>query len=44
MEPILQAWAEDPSGPRPYAAGSWGPAAASALVARDGATWAEEAW
>ena len=32
----------DPSGPRPYAAGSWGPAAASALVARDGCAWAEE--
>ena len=32
----------DPTGPRPYAAGSWGPAAASALVARDGCAWAEE--
>jgi glucose-6-phosphate 1-dehydrogenase len=30
------------AGPRPYAAGSWGPAAASAMVARDGCTWAEE--
>jgi glucose-6-phosphate 1-dehydrogenase len=29
-------------GPRHYVAGSWGPAAASALVARDGCTWAEE--
>ena len=42
VEPILQAWAADPIGPRPYAPGSWGPAAASALVARDGCTWAEE--
>ena len=41
--PVLQAWADDPAGPRPYAAGSWGPAAASALVARDGCAWAEEA-
>jgi glucose-6-phosphate 1-dehydrogenase len=41
--PILEAWAADPAGPRPYAAGSWGPAAASALVARDGCAWAEEA-
>jgi glucose-6-phosphate 1-dehydrogenase len=41
--PILDAWAADPAGPRPYAAGSWGPAAASALVARDGCAWAEEA-
>ena len=42
VEPILEAWAADPVGPRPYAAGGWGPAAASALVARDGCTWAEE--
>ena len=40
--PVLDAWAADPSGPRGYAAGSWGPAAASALVARDGNAWAEE--
>jgi len=40
--PILDAWAADPNPPRPYAAGSWGPAAASALVARDGCAWAEE--
>jgi glucose-6-phosphate 1-dehydrogenase len=42
VEPVLQAWAGDTLGPRPYAAGSWGPAAASALVARDGSAWAEE--
>ncbi len=42
VEPILHAWAADPAGPRPYAPGSWGPAAASALVARDGNAWAEE--
>jgi glucose-6-phosphate 1-dehydrogenase len=42
VEPILHAWAADPTGPRPYAAGGWGPAAASALVARDGCAWAEE--
>jgi glucose-6-phosphate 1-dehydrogenase len=42
VEPILHAWAADPTGPRPYTAGSWGPAAASALVARDGCAWAEE--
>ncbi len=42
VEPILQAWAQEPSGPRAYAAGSWGPPAASALVARDGFSWAEE--
>jgi glucose-6-phosphate 1-dehydrogenase len=42
VEPILDAWAADATGPRPYSAGSWGPAAASALVARDGFSWAEE--
>jgi glucose-6-phosphate 1-dehydrogenase len=40
--PVLEAWAADPTPPRPYAAGSWGPPAASALVARDGCAWAEE--
>jgi glucose-6-phosphate 1-dehydrogenase len=40
--PILEAWAEDSEPPRSYAAGSWGPAAASSLIARDGFAWAEE--
>jgi glucose-6-phosphate 1-dehydrogenase len=43
VEPILDAWRKDTAGPRPYAAGSWGPAAASALIARDGFAWDEEA-
>ena len=42
VEPILDAWQRDEAGPRPYAAGTWGPAAASALVARDGYAWSEE--
>lgn len=42
VEPVLHAWARDETGPRPYAAGSWGPPAASALVARDGGAWHEE--
>ncbi|HWH80616.1 MAG TPA: glucose-6-phosphate dehydrogenase [Burkholderiaceae bacterium] len=42
VEPVIDAWARDGAGPRPYAAGTWGPAAASALVARDGFAWAEE--
>ncbi len=42
VEPVLNAWERDSSGPRPYSAGTWGPAAASALVARDGYAWAEE--
>jgi glucose-6-phosphate 1-dehydrogenase len=42
VEPILDAWAQDANGPRTYAAGTWGPPAASAMVARDGCTWDEE--
>ena len=42
VEPILDAWRADPNGPRPYAAGSWGPPASSAMVARDGFAWDEE--
>jgi len=42
VEPILRAWQGDDAGPRPYAAGTWGPPAASALVARDGYIWSEE--
>ncbi|MBS0561553.1 MAG: glucose-6-phosphate dehydrogenase [Proteobacteria bacterium] len=40
-EPILDAWAARPEAPRPYAAGSWGPTAAIALIERDGRTWHE---
>ena len=42
VEPILEAWQAADAPPRPYMAGSWGPAAASALVARDDNTWSEE--
>jgi glucose-6-phosphate 1-dehydrogenase len=42
VEPIAHAWASDPNGPRPYAAGTWGPPASSAMIARDGSTWDEE--
>ncbi|WP_395703817.1 glucose-6-phosphate dehydrogenase [Aquabacterium sp.] len=42
VEPILDTWAADPNGPRAYAAGTWGPPASSAMVARDGCTWDEE--
>jgi glucose-6-phosphate 1-dehydrogenase len=42
VEPVLDVWARDDSAPRPYAAGSWGPPAASALVAREGHAWDEE--
>jgi glucose-6-phosphate 1-dehydrogenase len=43
IEPILQGWAESGEAPKPYIAGSWGPAAAIALIERDGRTWFEDA-
>ncbi|WP_137896071.1 glucose-6-phosphate dehydrogenase [Ramlibacter sp. 2FC] len=43
VEPILDHWARDTEGPRPYATGTWGPSAASAMIARDGFCWSEEA-
>ena len=42
VEPVIEAWQADDAPPRAYAAGTWGPAAASALVARDGNAWSEE--
>ncbi|RZT09063.1 glucose-6-phosphate 1-dehydrogenase [Duganella sp. CF402] len=42
VEPILNNWESDESYPLPYASGTWGPAAASALIGRDGLQWREE--
>jgi glucose-6-phosphate 1-dehydrogenase len=42
IDPIRAAWDADDDGPRPYAAGTWGPAASSALIARDGFAWHDE--
>jgi len=42
VEPILDTWENDASDLKTYNAGSWGPPAASAMVARDGFAWAEE--
>jgi glucose-6-phosphate 1-dehydrogenase len=42
VEPILEAWKTDTNAPRPYAAGTWGPSAVSAMIARDGFCWSEE--
>ncbi len=42
VEPILDHWRHDTHEPRPYAAGTWGPSAASAMIARDGYCWSEE--
>ena len=43
VEPLLDHWRKDTQGPRPYAAGTWGPSASSAMIARDGHCWNEEA-
>jgi glucose-6-phosphate 1-dehydrogenase len=43
VEPILDFWEQDDTDPMPYTAGTWGPAAASALIGRDGLQWREEA-
>lgn len=42
VEPMVEHWTNDPQGPRMYAAGSWGPSASSAMIARDGYCWSEE--
>ena len=42
IDPIREAWDADHDGPRPYAAGSWGPTTSSSLIARDGFTWYDE--
>lgn len=42
VEPILEHWRSEDRAPRPYAAGTWGPSAASAMIARDGHCWIEE--
>ena len=42
VEPVIEAWSASPDMPRPYAAGSWGPTASIALIARDGRTWNED--
>ncbi len=42
VEPIIDHWLHDSTGPRPYAAGTWGPSASSAMIARDGFCWSEE--
>jgi glucose-6-phosphate 1-dehydrogenase len=42
VEPVLDHWRHAAQEPRPYAAGTWGPSAASAMIARDGYCWSEE--
>jgi glucose-6-phosphate 1-dehydrogenase len=42
VEPILEYWQKDANPPRPYAAGTWGPSASSAMIAKDSFCWDEE--
>jgi len=42
VEPLLDHWAGDAQTLRLYAAGTWGPSASSAMIARDGHCWSEE--
>jgi glucose-6-phosphate 1-dehydrogenase len=39
IDQVLRVWAEDPTNPPTYAAGSWGPEAAQELLAREGQRW-----
>jgi len=42
IDPIMSAWQNDSEGLKSYIAGSWGPSAASYLLAQNGAAWGEE--
>jgi glucose-6-phosphate 1-dehydrogenase len=42
IDPIHEAWRQFDERPKTYTAGSWGPAAASTLLGRDGYAWRNE--
>ncbi len=42
IDPIRSGWLNSGDQPKSYAAGSWGPAAATALIGRDGYAWRDE--
>jgi glucose-6-phosphate 1-dehydrogenase len=42
IDPIREAWDQHDDPPKSYTAGSWGPAAASSLLSRDGFAWRNE--
>jgi len=42
IDPIAEAWQASNETPKPYPAGTWGPAASIALIERDGRTWYDE--
>ncbi len=39
IDPIREGWLQSDERPKAYTAGSWGPAAASSLIGRDGYAW-----
>lgn len=43
LDPVLEVWRQSESRPEPYTAGTWGPASATLLLARDGRLWADMA-
>jgi glucose-6-phosphate 1-dehydrogenase len=42
VAPIIDTWERSTVPPKPYTSGTWGPAASSALLSRDGVSWHEE--
>ena len=42
IDPIRAGWEQYDEGPKMYIAGTWGPAASSALLGRDGFSWHDE--
>src|ERR1700690_791892 len=42
IDPIIAGWQQYDERPKAYIAGSWGPAASSALIGRDGFSWHDE--
>ena len=42
IDPIRAGWVASGNAPKSYAAGSWGPAASTALIGRDGYAWRDE--
>ena len=42
VDPIIEGWRQLNEKPKAYTAGTWGPAASSALMAREDSSWVEE--
>ncbi len=42
IDPIQMAWEQHHVVPKPYTAGTWGPAAANALISKEGLKWYED--